>query len=328
MKYYRFINGKRYDRSLINFANFKVKGQGDGRISIDDAKEVWRVAMDGGRITEIEDDTLRYLLNELNWTDSARDWITAELLAGVQKVSSYYRIIDGLKYDRAILEKAQVLVDENQAKSISLEDAKILLPLFNDFGDVRIEEERALTYITKHYKWTKAAEDWFLPQVHAISKESDAYGNVNYIVTQEFQLTRLWVDVAPEDLKDQLLEYQGTVNFAAALRNGLSNLMSSIEPRTLGRFIINQYGLNPGEVEDWEAQKEGRIRELLGNASLTLIGEGSQTGYPLPASGETLKDNWIFGLTLYDLSSDYSWIVVPRNGNPVYSFIDRPGGDS
>ena len=38
-------------------------------------EDLWQLAQDGGRVTEIEEDTLGYLLSEFNWTAAARTWI-------------------------------------------------------------------------------------------------------------------------------------------------------------------------------------------------------------------------------------------------------------
>ena len=59
---YQFINGQRYEASLISNGLFRVKGAGDDRISLQDARDLWKIALDGGRITEIEENTLHYLM--------------------------------------------------------------------------------------------------------------------------------------------------------------------------------------------------------------------------------------------------------------------------
>ena len=38
--YYKKIKGKNYDGNLINMAEASVKGKGDGRISLKDAKKI------------------------------------------------------------------------------------------------------------------------------------------------------------------------------------------------------------------------------------------------------------------------------------------------
>lgn len=62
-------------------------------------------------------------------------------------MSNYYAIIDGLRYDRKILEEADRRVAGRGDGRISVDDAEMLLPLFGDFGDVTIVEEPTGKYI-------------------------------------------------------------------------------------------------------------------------------------------------------------------------------------
>ena len=59
--YYRVIAGKRYDRGLLEAADERVKGKGDGRISENDLIELVELSRDGRGITETELDTLNYI---------------------------------------------------------------------------------------------------------------------------------------------------------------------------------------------------------------------------------------------------------------------------
>ncbi|HIL14546.1 MAG TPA: cell envelope biogenesis protein OmpA, partial [Deltaproteobacteria bacterium] len=58
--YYKTIHGVRYDRSLLEAADERIAGQGDGRISEQDAKELVELSKDGGRVTETELRTLKH----------------------------------------------------------------------------------------------------------------------------------------------------------------------------------------------------------------------------------------------------------------------------
>jgi len=72
--YYKIINGKKYDRSLLDFAEELTEGGGDGRISEGDAMELARRVKDGWQVTLIERQTLNYILDHYRWTDSALEW--------------------------------------------------------------------------------------------------------------------------------------------------------------------------------------------------------------------------------------------------------------
>ncbi len=72
--YYRFISGKRYDRSLLEDVEKRIEGQGDGRISEKDLIEVVESSRDGKGITEIEWKTVVYITETYNLTHKATEW--------------------------------------------------------------------------------------------------------------------------------------------------------------------------------------------------------------------------------------------------------------
>ena len=73
--YYRIIKGKKYDRGLLEAANERVKGKGDGRISEKDLVELVELSRDGRGITETELDTLNYIKTLYNITEKAKAWL-------------------------------------------------------------------------------------------------------------------------------------------------------------------------------------------------------------------------------------------------------------
>lgn len=77
--YYKKINGKDYDRAMLEMAESSVKGQGDGRISLNDAKRIVKLIKDGGKITPIEKRSLQYILKKYKFTDTALDHIEQAL---------------------------------------------------------------------------------------------------------------------------------------------------------------------------------------------------------------------------------------------------------
>ena len=72
--YYRFISGERYDRSLLEDAEKRLEGQGDGRISEKDLIEVVESSRDGKGITETEWKTIIYITETYNLTHKATEW--------------------------------------------------------------------------------------------------------------------------------------------------------------------------------------------------------------------------------------------------------------
>ncbi len=78
MNYYRTIDGQEYDRRLIELAESFTQGQGDGRISVEDAQQLIQATRDGGSVTRIEILTISYTFEIFNWTEAALDWLNQQ----------------------------------------------------------------------------------------------------------------------------------------------------------------------------------------------------------------------------------------------------------
>ncbi|MBN2663132.1 MAG: hypothetical protein JXR68_05740 [Bacteroidales bacterium] len=79
MAYYVTINGKKMDKDLIEAAETAVKGQGDGRISMEDAAKLLEKVKDGDTYTDVEKDTMEYIRKEFTWTYEANEWFKTEI---------------------------------------------------------------------------------------------------------------------------------------------------------------------------------------------------------------------------------------------------------
>ncbi len=104
MSYYKVIKGISYDRALLEKANHLTQGRGDGRISEKDMQDLYEVAQDGGRITEVEYRTLNFISNNLNATEKAIAWLKDLVMeekgtdALVEKVIRQRLGLTGLKW--------------------------------------------------------------------------------------------------------------------------------------------------------------------------------------------------------------------------------------
>merc|ERR1712166_1200412 len=79
MSYYKQIKGVKYDRSLHEQADELTSGKGDGRISKDDANQLWEGALDGKGVTACEHRTLHHILENYQFTDVARKELQGHL---------------------------------------------------------------------------------------------------------------------------------------------------------------------------------------------------------------------------------------------------------
>ena len=71
INYYKVIDGLNFDAALLNMADELIKGQGDGRISIDDSNNLLLKIFDGGTITKVECRTILYILKKYKLTTEA-----------------------------------------------------------------------------------------------------------------------------------------------------------------------------------------------------------------------------------------------------------------
>ena len=71
VSYYKIIDGLNFDSELLNMAEELVKGQGDGRISIDDSNKLLAKIFDGRAVTKVEARTILYILKNFKLTIEA-----------------------------------------------------------------------------------------------------------------------------------------------------------------------------------------------------------------------------------------------------------------
>ncbi len=78
---------------------------------------------------------------------------------------SYYREIDGKKYDNGILEMAEKAVSGAGDGRISQKDAEELLAAVKDGDKYTDIEKDTMEYVRKNFKWTEAADEWFRSEI-------------------------------------------------------------------------------------------------------------------------------------------------------------------
>lgn len=77
--YYKIIDGINYDNKLIEETKNLMKGQGDGRISVEDSEKLLIKILDKNKITHVEHRTIYYILNNYNFTEEGLKNILSKL---------------------------------------------------------------------------------------------------------------------------------------------------------------------------------------------------------------------------------------------------------
>ncbi|MEM9068825.1 MAG: hypothetical protein AAGE52_09980 [Myxococcota bacterium] len=84
---------------------------------------------------------------------------------------SYYKEIDGKKYDAGLIEAAEKAIAGRGDGRISQEDAEMLLKKVKD-GDAYTDIEKdTVAYIREKMKWTESADNWFRDEIRKWAAE-------------------------------------------------------------------------------------------------------------------------------------------------------------
>ena len=191
--YYKTIDGKDYDREMLEIADEAVAGAGDGRISIEDAQKLLGAVKDANKYTDIEKATMKYIRENYKFTYTSDQWFRTEIRkwAGTKvkendenpkptdpaspiefmPSKSYYRIIEGEHYDRSLLDAAEVRLEGKGDGLISEEDFQQIIELSRDGKGITETEMRTLEYISLKYNLTTKARLWFKEHLEQIRSE-------------------------------------------------------------------------------------------------------------------------------------------------------------
>lgn len=75
--YYKIIDGKKYDRAMLEFCDKAIAGA--GRISKADAEKLLAEVKGSKRYTDIEKLTMKYVRAHYTWSDAADEWFRTEI---------------------------------------------------------------------------------------------------------------------------------------------------------------------------------------------------------------------------------------------------------
>ena len=128
--YYKKIQGVRYDRALLEAAEGRIYGQGDGRISQKDAEQIVELSKDGGRITETELRTLKYISKNYHFTQKAAAWFAG-------KLPDIEKAVDPDQFDQALpvtrqqpeLDKASSPLPEQDQSTVTTSQSEKFTPV-------------------------------------------------------------------------------------------------------------------------------------------------------------------------------------------------------
>lgn len=235
-------------------------------------------------------------------------------------MSSYYRTIDGRRYDANLLEMAEGLMEGQRDGRLSREDAEQLWESAFDGMGMTAVEMATLAYIREHENPTRPAKEYFDDLgVGRLPDDNDALRQCGITASERGLEEMRVMRVYPEEVKLQS-ELEGSVSFAQAFAAALDAIL---RPGTDGEVpfaVLCQTEADALGAAD-EDTKLDRLREHCNLGTLFLVPldtppnkDAAEDYYP-PENGESVKENWIFNLLLDELSDHLYWAVVPRDGS-------------
>lgn len=239
---------------------------------------------------------------------------------------AYYKTIKGIRYDRKLIELAEKLTEGRGDGRLSVEDVQKLHEASLDGRGTTTVERWTLDYIISTFKVTDKAVTWLKEKIDLV-QPGTVPSIINQIVRDKYNLKDLTVLVNPLDVEEQEVLPNNKVSFEQALDQAIVSFLSDYShPESPGSIVSNVFEIFPGEDENAAVKIHFKLSEFFGNGKLRLLPDlvwnyDDDYDFNPPEDGESAADNWIFSLSLYDLSDHVFWAIVPRDGKSrVYNY--------
>ena len=162
---------------------------------------------------------------------------------------SYYKEIDGKKYDAGIMDAAAQAVEGNGDGRISKTDAEKLLLQVKDGNKYTDIEKHTVALLREKFKWTDAADEWFRGEIRKWAAERGAKasggggGKVDLAIVKSL---RQRTGAGIGDCKKALVEAEGDEEKAVELiqKKGLAKVA-----KKAGAIAAEGVGLEAEHVE-------------------------------------------------------------------------------
>ncbi len=233
---------------------------------------------------------------------------------------SYYKIINGVKYDRQLLELATEFVTGEGESQIAVREAQLLVKLAKDGRSITDTEQKTLYYIRQNFDFTEKAAAWFDEQFPPLSA---VQASIQKVVIDSFDLPGLKIIVDEHEVAQQEALAHNQISFEQALHTTLQSYLhdgTHIEsPRSLTENVHEIFRDKFHTEEAWDTALTNKVRDYLNHNSYLVL-------HPLrpltdeedilnrPEDGETTAQNWIFQLSLRNLSDHIFWAITDRSG--------------
>jgi hypothetical protein len=217
---------------------------------------------------------------------------------------TYYKTIDGIRYDASLLTAADDYTKGRGESQLSLDEIKIIFSIASDARKITETEWRTLRYINRTYRLTAPAKAWLAERLDNTNELAAIEKTMERIVRREFGLKGVSWIVPPDLLREQQQYSQNNVDFEQALRGALKAFLRR-GLNQLSLAVTTLRFLNDQELTD-QKKKERLIRTFMERGSTLFlvperIEDRQKLQFDLPSDLNT-QIFWHIGLRVLNLS--------------------------
>ncbi len=236
---------------------------------------------------------------------------------------SYYKVIDGVRYDRSLLDSAEAL--KGKGGQIDLPGLQQLIGHAYDGAGVTEIERTTVKYILDNYSFSEEATEWFRNKPPLIL-EDRRFLAIAYQLLEEYRIydMELWAD--PRLIESMHRRFPDGIGFYEALRRAVEIILSDdsrnaplYEVGIITDFVL---GIQPDELKDaskWPVLVEALLKERMNAGYLQLLPvweelpEEVAGDLPRPDNDVSSLQYWVFYLSIRTDDHQF-WAIVDRSG--------------
>ncbi len=231
---------------------------------------------------------------------------------------SQYRTIQGVRYERDLLEAAHRFTQGKGESRISYQEIQELYRMAEDGRRITDTERRTLIFIANRYKFTDKARQWLESKMGLSAPRNDIDSSITRIIREEYGLKYLKWKIGAEEVARQEALGQ-VVLFGPALRSTLDAFIHwSMGPLSLAgvvsrRDLLYQENSTPDAL----------IRKYIDRGLLFIFPLDEterREQYGEQAAVLNVMNNWVFGLLLPDFHHLLFIANVLRRGGARHSY--------
>lgn len=248
---------------------------------------------------------------------------------------SYYKIIDGVKYDRKMIEVAETALAVHPGNLMEVFDAVAIWEAAIDGGIVTETEQRTLSYLRKTYQWTEAAQAWIQRKLEPENTQ-EFEDHIRTLISEKHGISAIQWIIDEKEVTLQEEKFSGKVPFFKALDKIMDSYLEDLESGTgtVKASVQEVHQLFPDTFPSkraWADALAHQLRSYLEDAYLYIHrysgtspdtpSESMEFTYESPPGNELLEEFWIFGLCLPTFSDHIFWGLVDRAGKkPAFHY--------